>query len=135
MRQDIKYHVTSCHTCQVQNTKKMHLLINTTLPSFLFQEDISGVCEGRALAKDSAQSIALFFKEQILYHYGAISEVVTDNGPSLVGEFAKLAQEFNVKQIKISPYNSPANGVVEQGHYNIREALVKACNRDLSTWP
>ena len=52
-----------------------------------------------------------------------------------MGEFAKLAKIFNIKQIKISPYNSPANGVVERGHFNIREALVKACNGNLQKWP
>ena len=157
MGQDIKYHVASCHTCQVRSTKKMHLQIDTTLPSVLFQkvyldvmkmpeaegkkwivvcrEDISGVSEARALTKDNARSIALFFKEQILFRYGAIPEVVTDNGPSLMGEFAKLAQEFHVNQIKISPYNSTANGIVERGHFNIREALVKVCKGDMSKWP
>jgi len=99
------------------------------------KEDISGVCKGRALSKDNARSIAQSFKEQILYCYGAIPEVVTDNGPSLAGEFAKLAKEFNVKQIKISPYNSSANRVVERGHFNIREGLVKACKGDISKWP
>jgi len=157
MREDVKYHVASCHDCQVRSTKKMHIPIETTLPSILFQkvyldvmkmpeaggkkwivmcrEDIAGVCEGRALAKDNARSIAVFFKEQILYRYGAVAEVVTDNGPSLRGEFEKLAKEFGIKQIKISPYNSQANGVVERGHYTIREALVKACKGDLSKWP
>jgi hypothetical protein len=99
------------------------------------REDISGVCEAQALAKDNARNIALFFREQILYRYGAIPEVVTDNGPSLAGEFAKLAKEFNVKQIRISPYNSTANGVVERAHYNIREILAKACHGDMSHWP
>ena len=157
MRQDVQYHVASCHTCQGRSTKKMHLPIQTTLPNLLFtkvyldimkmpeaggkkwivacREDLSGVCEAKALAKDNARSIAQFFKEQILYRYGAIPEVVTDNGPSLAGEFAKLAKEFNVKQIRISPYNSTANGVVERGHFNIREILTKACDGDLSQWP
>jgi len=156
MREDIKYHVASFHDCQTRSTKKMHIPINTTLPSILFQkvyldimkmpeaggkkwivmcrEDISGVCEGRGLAKDNACSIAVFFKEQIIYQYGAVGEVVTDNGPSLRGEFEKLAKECGIKQIKISPYNSQANGVVERGHYTIREALVKACKGDLSKW-
>ena len=98
-------------------------------------EDISGICEARALAKDNARGIALFFKEEIIYRYGTVLEVVTDNGPSLAGEFAKLAKEFGIKQIKISPYNSPANGIVERGHFTICEALVKACDGDLSKWP
>ena len=158
MRQDVRYHVASCHTCQSRSTKKMHLPIQANvLPNLLFQkvyldvmkmpeaqgkkwivvcrEDVAGVCEAQALAKDNARSIAIFFREQILYRYGAIPEVVTDNGPSLAGEFAKLAKEFNVKQIKISPYNSSANGIVERAHFNIREILVKACDGDMSQWP
>ena len=157
MRQDVQYHVTSCHMCQTRSTKKMHLPIHTILPSLLFQkvyldlmkmpeaqgkkwivvcrEDVAGVCEAQALAKDNTRSIAIFFRDQILYRYGAIPEVVTDNGPSLAGEFAKLAKEFNVKHIKISPYNSQANGIVERAHFNIREILVKACDGDISKWP
>ena len=137
--------------------QKMHLPIKTTLPNFLFakvyldimkmpsaggkswvvvcREDISGVCEAQALAKDNARSIAQFFREQILYRYGSIPEVITDNGPSLSGEFAKLAKEFHIKQIKISPYNFTANGIVERGHFNIREILTEACKGDLSQWP
>lgn len=157
MREDIQYHISSCHDCQIRSTKKMHLPIQTMMPQVLFQkvyldvmkmpeagrykwivacrEDISGICEARALAKDNARGIALFFKEEIIYRYGTVLEVVTDNGPSLAGEFAKLAKEFGIKQIKISPYNSPANGIVERGHFTIREALVKACDGDLSKWP
>ena len=37
--------------------------------------------------------------------------------------------------IWISPYNSQANGVVEQRHYNVREAIVKSCKGVESHWP
>src|SRR6202000_1690194 len=33
------------------------------------------------------------------------------------------------------PYNKHANGVVERGHYTLREALIKACNGKLNKWP
>ena len=62
-------------------------------------------------------------------------EVVTDNGPSFSKEFAELLQRYGIQHIKISPYNSQANGVVERGHYNIWEALVKLCEGNLSKWP
>ena len=62
-------------------------------------------------------------------------EVVTDNGPSFCKEFSDLLKCYGIHHIKISPYNSQANGVVERGHYNIQEALIKLCDRDLSQWP
>ncbi len=33
------------------------------------------------------------------------------------------------------PYNSKANGVVERGHFIIREAIVKSCEKKVSQWP
>ena len=35
----------------------------------------------------------------------------------------------------ISIYNSRANGVVERGHYIIREAIVKSCQGKIKDWP
>jgi hypothetical protein len=47
----------------------------------LCRDDPSGATEGRALPKDTSRHLAAFFREQILYRYGAIQEVITDNGP------------------------------------------------------
>lgn len=73
--------------------------------------------------------------EQIIFRYGTVGEIVTDNGPSLEGEFTCIVNKYNIHWIKISPYNSQANGVVERGHFTIREALVKMCGNDLNRWP
>ena len=96
---------------------------------------MSGVTECKAIAKDRAKVIARFFLKRIILRYGIVQEVVTDNGPSFSKEFAELLKQYGLHHIKISPYNSQANGVVECGHFNIREALVKLCDRDLSQWP
>ena len=157
MREDLGEHIQSCHACQLRSTKKMHIPIEPSLPSKLFQkvyldmmrmpeahgkkwivacrDDLSGVTEARAIASDNAETIAKFFKEMIIYRYGPVSEIVTDNGPSLMREFAQIVQKFNVHHIKISPYNSQANGVVERGHYTLREAIVKMCNGRMQDWP
>ena len=42
---------------------------------------------------------------------------------------------MGIPQAWISAYNSKANGVVEQGHYIIREAIVRTCEGRISTWP
>ena len=157
MRNDLTEHIKSCHNCQLRSTKKMHIPIQPSLPKGLFQkvyldvmkmpeaqgkswivacrDDLSGVTEGRAIASDNAKTLAKFFKEQIIYRYGTVEEVVTDNGPSMMGEFAQIIKKFNIHQIKISAYNSQANGVVERGHYNLREAIVKMCNGKMNEWP
>ena len=157
MREDLIKHIRSCHVCQLRSTKKMHILIKPSLPTSLFRkvyldvmkmpeahgmnwivacrDDLSGTTEARAIASDNARTLAKFFKELIIYRYGTVEEVVTDNGPSLMGEFAQLVQKFNVHHIKISPYNSQANGVVERGHFNLREALVKMCGGRIKDWP
>jgi transposase InsO family protein len=157
INEDIKHHIQSCHTCQLRSTKKMHLPITSSYPSHLFskvyldvmhmpkargkqwlvacRDDLSGITECKAIARDRAKTIAKFFLNRIILRYGTVLEVVTDNGPSFKKEFAEVLQKYGVKQIRISPYNSQANGVVERGHYNIREALVKLCKDDLSQWP
>ena len=43
--------------------------------------------------------------------------------------------KMGVPQVRISPYNKHANGVVERGHFTMREALVKACRGKLNQWP
>ena len=99
------------------------------------RDDLSGGAEGRALASDNARALASFFVEQIIFRYGTVGEIVTDNGPSLEGEFTRIVNKYNIHWIKISPYNSQANRVVERGHFTIREALVKMCGNDLNRWP
>ena len=42
---------------------------------------------------------------------------------------------WNIPHIKISAYNSKANGVVERGHFIIREAILKSCKHDIKEWP
>ena len=87
------------------------------------------------MALDNARALASFFMEQIIFRCSTVGEVVTDNRPSLRGEFSQIVNKYNIHQIKISPYNSQANGVVERRHFTIWEALVKMCGGEISKWP
>ncbi|ETW80124.1 hypothetical protein HETIRDRAFT_14927, partial [Heterobasidion irregulare TC 32-1] len=51
------------------------------------------------------------------------------------GAFKLLLERMGIPQITISPYNSKANGVVERGHFIIRESIVKACEGNIAKWP
>ena len=157
MKNQIKHHVQSCHPCQLRSTKKMHIPVTISHPPCLFskvyldvmnmplarrkrwlvgcRDDLSGVTECKALVRDTGKAICQFFLKRIILRYGMVQEVVTDNGPSFGQEFSRLLAQYGIRHIKISPYNSQANGVVERGHYNIREALIKLCDGNLSLWP
>jgi hypothetical protein len=99
------------------------------------RDDLTKYVEGRALRKATAQAIAKFALEDLIYRYGCIRQIVTDNGPEFHGAFAQLLQQHGIPQVYISPYNSQANRVVKQGHFAIREALAKACKGQISAWP
>ena len=154
---DVKHHVHSCHDCQIRSVKKMHIPITVSTTATIFlkiyvdimkmpnahgyknlvlaRDDLSRYVEGKALRSPSAKAMSTFFWENIYNRYGAIGQIVTDNGPEVQGAFELLLKRMSIPQIKISPYNSQANGVVERGHFNIREALVKCCKKKISEWP
>jgi transposase InsO family protein len=154
---DVKHHVQSCHECQVRSVKKMHIPITVSTPATIFvkvyvdimkmpsaaghknlvlaRDDLSRYVEGRALRSPSAKAMAKFFWEDLYCRYGAIGQVVTDNGPEVKGAFDQLLMRVDIPHVMISPYNSQANGVVERGHFNIREAIVKSCGKNITKWP
>ncbi|KAI0323372.1 hypothetical protein GY45DRAFT_1230318, partial [Cubamyces sp. BRFM 1775] len=46
-----------------------------------------------------------------------------------------LDAKYGVRHIRISGYNSQANGVIKRPHFDVRQALFKAANGDQSKWP
>ena len=85
--------------------------------------------------KNNSKNIARFLWEQIICRYGHIAEIVTDNGPEFKGATTILLKWYGIPQIKIMPYNKHSNGVVEQGHFTIRQAILKDCKDHPSEWP
>jgi hypothetical protein len=157
MFQDIKHHIATCHECQIRSTVRLAIPPTVSQPATIFQkiyldvmhmptaqgykyivaarDDLSQAAEGRALKTANSITVSKFLWEEIICRYGAIGVVVTDNGPEVQKAFEILVEKYNLPQVKISAYNSPANGVVERGHYIIREALVKACEGNINRWP
>jgi hypothetical protein len=81
------------------------------------KDDLTGITEARALQSIGSEALANFFREQIYYRYGAVAQITTDNGPEVQGAFDCLVKRLGIPQVRISPYNKHANGVVERGHY------------------
>ena len=89
----------------------------------------------RALQKASACTVATFMLEELILQYGYIGKIVTDNGLEFKGALSELLKKCSIPQVDISPYNSQVNGIVQQGHFAIREALVKVYQGDIHLWP
>ena len=54
--------------------------------------DLFLAAEGCALKHASSDSLAKFFWEEIICHYGVIAQIVTDNDSEIKGAFEKLMQ-------------------------------------------
>ncbi len=91
--------------------------------------------EWRALRVETTRTLAAFIFEDILCRWGAVEEIVTDNGTAFVAALNWLADRFGIRHIRISAYNSRANGIVECQHRTIRESIVKACEGNIAKWP
>jgi hypothetical protein len=78
--------------------------------------------------------IGTFIFEEILCCWGALEEIVTDNGPAFVEALNWLAEQYGTHHIRISLYNSQANRIVKRCHLDVREAIMKVCDREERKW-
>ena len=156
MAQDIAWFVRTCHLCQLRKTQ--HVLIPPTVampaplfskvymdtmhltPSSGYKYIVQARCslthwpEWEMLRTESAKTLARFILHNIIYRWGTLLEIVSDNGAPFVKALEYLSQQYNIKHIRISGYNSRANGLVERAHFDVRQALFKACDGDQSKW-
>jgi len=157
LEQDIKWYITTCHQCQLRQTTKIcipptiavptpllcKLYVNTTLmpPTGSFRYITQACCsltawlEWCALRTETGRTLSMFLFEEVLCRWGAIEEIVTNNGTPYVATLNWLADRYGIQHIHISAYNLHANGIVEQQHHSIIESLVKACEGNASKWP
>lgn len=156
MANDISWFVRTCHLCQLRKTQ--HVLIPPVVatpaplfakvymdtmhmtPSGGYKYIVQGRCslthwpEWEMLRSETAKSIGQFILNNIIYRWGTILEIVTDNGGPFVKAMDYLKAKYNIKHVRISGYNSKANGIVERSHFDVRQALFKSCDGDQSKW-
>ena len=84
---------------------------------------------------ETSRTIGTFIFEEILCRWGAVEQLVTDNGTPYVAALDWLAERYGIRHICILAYNSQANGIVERQHRTIRESIFKACDGNDSCWP
>ena len=155
---DVYWHVKTCHRCQ-ERQKALYQIprIETFTPS-IFQQvhmdtlrmtpksqgcahivharcALTSWAEGRALKHENSNTIADWMFTDIICRWGCIREVIIDNGGPFVKAIRILGSKYNIKGIRISPYNSQANGKIERPHWDVRQMLYKAVGKGhLSRW-
>ncbi|KNZ76762.1 hypothetical protein J132_08835 [Termitomyces sp. J132] len=109
-------------------------------PSNKFKYIIQGCCllthypEFCMLTRENTEAIAKWLYEDIICRWGALSKIVTDNGPPILKVVTYLVKKYNLHHIWISGYNKCANGIVKWPHFNVHQALFKAVDGDQSRW-
>jgi hypothetical protein len=86
------------------------------------------------LRKETAQALGDWIFQDIICRWGALVEIVSDNGKPFVAALTHLEKRYHVKHIRISGYNSRANGIVERSHFDVRQALFKASDGADGKW-
>jgi len=86
------------------------------------------------LRNENARAIGEWLLKCFIYRWGTLVEIVSDNGAPFVKAISYLSKRYHINHIRISGYNSRANGLVERSHFDVRQALFKAANGDQSKW-
>jgi len=153
---DVKWFVRTCHECQIRQTRRLYIPSTVPVIGGLFRKAhldtmvmpqsagyryiVQACCPLTAYPKwhmlhsENAAGLASFIFEEILCHWGPLAEIVTDNGPTFVQALDVLADQYQIRHICISPYNSQVNGVVEQRYFDVWEAIIKSNPGGESCW-
>jgi len=87
-----------------------------------------------SLHKESSAALSNWIFEDVLCRWGGLNEIVTDNGPPFVKAVNYLAKKYHIHHIRISGYNSYANGIVERPHFDYDRPSNKAVDGDQAKW-
>jgi hypothetical protein len=153
---DVKWFVSTCHPCQTRQTRYYHippivpavptLFRKAHLDTFLMptignyryvvhaRDSLTAWPEWRALTSETGVTLGNFLFEEILCRWGAVAEIVTDNGAAFVSAAEYISSKYGIHHIRISGYNSQANGLIKRQHFPVRESIMKTCDGDERKW-
>ncbi len=157
MDRDIDWFIKSCRLCQIRQKKLLKIPPVATMTPSLFQKIhidvmIMGVVsnqyrlvvaardsltrwlEARAIRNDNGETLGRFLLEEIICRWGCPKWIVTDNAGQFIAAVKWLNAKYGITGIRISAYNSQANGPVETGHWDMRQSMYKATGGDTRKW-
>jgi hypothetical protein len=86
------------------------------------------------LRAETARTLGDWIYEDILCRWGSLCEIVTDNGLAFLKAMEYLSKHYHLNHIRISGYNSQANGTVERSHFDVCQSLFKVVDSDQKRW-
>lgn len=136
--------------CQIQQTQKVLIPPIVATPAPLFGKVyintmhlpcssrkkyvVQGRCslctwpEFHSLASENATTLGEWMFQDLICCWGGLYEIVTNNGGSFIKGLAYPSKNYHINHIHISRYNSHANGIIEESHFDVQQALVMASN-------
>ena len=138
---DVHWYLKICHECQVRSTQHLYIPPTVPIPLSLFCKvyintmlmprsngfhyiihdccSLFSYLEWHMLQHENSCTLGSFVFEDILCHWGAVEEIVTDSGPAFVQAVEYLLKQYHINHICISSYNSCVNGSVEWRHFDV----------------
>jgi hypothetical protein len=98
------------------------------------RDDLTGWIEARMLVRKSSDKIAEFLWQDVICRFGCIPQITTDNGTEFQKAVDTLTQKYGITIIRASPYNPPANGMIERGHRTWINSIWKLCGKRKEQW-
>ncbi|KAL7281404.1 hypothetical protein ACG7TL_004717 [Trametes sanguinea] len=156
LHEDAMWYVRTCHLCQLRQHRKLLIPPTVARPGGLCVRwyidsmkmpkssgfsiivvarcSVSAWPEWRMLRAENDKTLGDFIFQDLLCRWGAATELITDNGSAFVSAVRSLEERYHIHHIKISPYNSKANGIAERSHFDTRQILFKAASGDQRKW-
>ncbi|MBW0522817.1 hypothetical protein O181_062532 [Austropuccinia psidii MF-1] len=98
------------------------------------RDDFSGCPETVSLTRLTAKSVSEWFNSQWICRYGAPKEVTVEGGEEFGKELQESVKRAGSRIRRSTPYYPEAQGMVERGHKQLKDALVKRCGENGSKW-
>ena len=153
---DIAWFIRTCHICPLHQTHNVLIPLVVAIPAPLFAKMymdtmhlpksggfkyfVQGCCslahfsKYHSLHAETTKTIGDWIFKDILCWWSTLCEIITDNGPAFIKALAYLEKRYHIQHIHISGYTSWANGITKHVHFNVWQALFKACDGDQSRW-
>ncbi|MBW0560846.1 hypothetical protein O181_100561 [Austropuccinia psidii MF-1] len=98
------------------------------------RDDFSGFPETAGLVKLTAEAVAEWFTSEWICKYGSPKEVTVDGGPEFGNELQDALKKPGSEIRVTTPYYPESQGMVERGHKQLKDALVRMCGENGGKW-
>ena len=97
-------------------------------------DDLSGWLEWCVLDNVTVEAVVKFLYQDIFCCHDCPQRFVMDGGPENKREVEELLKQYEVRKVTVLVYHPQINGMIEQGHMSIVQALMKVCSGRFTQW-